>query len=145
MARKSVNTTTTTETRRREYDLAHWVEAAKDANASNTRRLYCWAQAITRLCKDEDEQTTPAEDAAYLAEVVGAMAALGTAKALAADAKAGRGVAEVAKRRDSKAVAAENVNLRREIAELLAQLAAKTPAAPETPVTPRKGGRKPVV
>jgi hypothetical protein len=139
MARKSVNTTTTTETRRREYDLAHWVEAAKDTNASNTRRLYCWAQAITRLCKDEDEQTTPEADATYLAEVVGAMAALGTAKALAADAKAGRGVAEVAKRRDQKAT----INaLQAQVAALMAQLAASTPApAPE----PRKGGRKPVV
>jgi len=138
MARKSVNTTTTTETRRREYNLAHWVEAAKDTNASNTRRLYCWAQAITRLCKDEDEQTTPEEDATYLAEVVGAMAALGVLKALMADAKAGRGVAEVAKRRDQKAT----INaLQAQVAALMAQLAASTPA-PEP--TTRKGGRKPV-
>jgi hypothetical protein len=140
MARKPVNTTTTeAKTNRREYNLDHWVEEAQNATSSATRRAYAYAQSIVRLCKDADEQSTPAEDAAYLAGLVSEMATVATAKALAADAKAGRGVAEVAKRRDQKAT----INaLQAQVAALMAQLAAATPAAPEAPAPKRS--RKPV-
>jgi hypothetical protein len=137
MARKSVNTTpvnTTPAKGNREYTLDRWVEGLNDTTASNTRRVYCGGQAIVRLCKDAEEQGTPAEDAAYLADLVKAVAALAGRDALLADAKAGKGVSEVAKRQNAAAAIASRDAI---IADLMARLAAATPPA-TPPATPKR-------
>lgn len=137
MARRNINPSTEgTNKAKREYNLAHWVEEAQNPASTATRRAYAYAQAIVRLCKDEAEQATPAEDAEYLGGLVAGLAAVATPKALAADAKAGNGVAEVARRRDPKA----QINaLQAQVAALMAQLAAVAP-----PPAPAPKGRKPV-
>lgn len=139
MARKSVNTTPVVTTpvaeekrSKREYDLNHFVDGLNDTKSSNTRRVYCGAQAIVRLFKDTHEQGTPEEDAAWVAATVRAIAALATPAALAADAKAGKGVAEAAKRQNTAAAIASRDAV---IADLMRRLAAAEapPAAPATP------------
>ena len=135
MARKSVNTTpATTKTSNREYTLDRWVEGLNDTTASNTRRIYCAFQAGVRLCKDAEEQSTPPEDARYLLSLVKAAAALATEEALLADAKAGKGVSEVAKRQNAAAAIASRDAI---IADLMQRLAAAE-APPTPPATPKR-------
>jgi len=134
MARKSINTTPANKTSNREYTLDRWVEGLNDASASNTRRVYCAAQAVVRFCKDPDEQSTPAEDAAYLAALVKSMASLAGRDALLADAKGGKGVAEVAKRQNAAAAIASRDAI---IADLMQRLAAAE-APPTPPATPKR-------
>ena len=147
MARRNANTAPVVEApvaeekrSKREYDLNHWVDGLNDTKATNTRRVYCGLQAGIRLFKDTHEQGTPEEDADWLAKTVRSIAALATPAALAADAKAGKGVAEAAKRQTVAAAIASRDAI---IADLMQRLAAAeaTPAAPATP----KKGRKAAV
>jgi len=142
MARRNTTTTPVVETpkTKREYDLNYFVDGLNDTKSSNTRRVYCGAQAIVRLFKDTHEQGTPEEDATWLAATVRSIAALAAREALAADAKAGKGVNEAAKRQNAAAAIASRDAI---IAELMARLAAAE-APPTPPTTPKRGRKAPV-
>jgi hypothetical protein len=142
MARRNANTAPVDESpvveekkSKREYDLNYFVDGLNDTKSSNTRRVYCGAQAIVRLFKDTHEQGEPAEDADWLAKTIRSIAALATPAALAADAKAGKGVSEAAKRQNAAAAIASRDAV---IADLMRRLAAAE-APPAAPATPKKG------
>lgn len=130
MASRNTTTPNTTTKGKREYDLAHWVEAAKASDASASRQVYCLAQAVIRLCKDKEEWGTASEDAEYLASLAASIGRVGSKAALVADAKAGKGVREVAQSQSgTKILLGQLAAAQAEIAALRAAMASAAPAA----------------
>jgi hypothetical protein len=140
MASRNTTTPNTTTKGKREYDLAHWVEAAKASDASASRQVYCLAQAVIRLCKDKEEWgDTVSEDAEYLASLAASIGRVGSKAALVADAKAGKGVREVAQSQSgTKILLGQLAAAQAEIAALRAAMASAAP-------TPAPKGKRPTV